>query len=168
MLEGTTPVPKKICKHKDLFDSERGGMLGMEWAGTFVFSLIMCLSNVAGIGGGGVAIPLAQLFFYLELKKAIAVSSFAIMISTMARFFWNFNERHPEKENVASIDYGLTNVMMPLTMVGSLIGSYILISFPELIITIILTVLLLILFCESSRKFVDMYKKESEQLAAKD
>ena len=98
ILLGVSSVPKKICQHKTLFDSERGGMLGMEWAGTFVFALIMCLSNVAGIGGGGVAIPLAQLFFFLELKKAIAVSSFAIMVSSLSRFFWNFNERHPEKE----------------------------------------------------------------------
>ena len=158
----------KICQHKTLFDSERGGMLGIEWAGTFVFALIMCLSNVAGIGGGGVAIPLAQLFFFLELKKAIAVSSFAIMVSSLSRFFWNFNERHPEKEQSSSIDYGLTNVMMPLTMVGSLIGSYILITFPELIITIILTVLLLILFCESTRKFFEMYKKESAEQEAKE
>ena len=58
--------------------------------------------------------------------------------------------------------------MMPLTMVGSLIGSYILITFPELIITIILTVLLLILFCESTRKFFEMYKKESAEQEAKE
>lgn len=124
----------------------------MEWGGTFIFALVMCLSNVAGIGGGGVAIPLLQIFFYLELKKAIPISSFAIMISTLARFIWNFNESHPEKKST-SIDYGLTNVMMPLTLVGSLSGSYILITFPELIITIILTVLLLVLFIESTRKF---------------
>lgn len=167
LLADTTPAKIQTCQHKALFDSKRGGMLGMEWAGTFVFSLIMMLSNVAGIGGGGVAIPLAQLFFYLDLKSAIAVSSFSIMISTLARFFWNFNERHPEKD-VTSIDYGLTNVMMPLTMVGSLIGSYILIAFPELIITIILTVLLFVLTIESGRKFVDIYRKESEALAAKE
>lgn len=143
-------------------------MLPMEWIGSFVFSLVMCLSNVAGIGGGGVAIPLAQYFFYLELKRAIAISSFSIMVSTLGRFFWNFKERHPEKKKVCSIDYGLTNVMMPLTMVGSLSGSYILLSFPELVITIILTVLLLVLALESTRKFFVVYKKESEEQEAKE
>ena len=72
----------------------------------------MCLSNVAGIGGGGVAIPLAMYFFNLSTKPAIAISSFSIMISTLARFFYNFNERHPEKPNCACIDYNMTNVMM--------------------------------------------------------
>jgi uncharacterized membrane protein YfcA len=84
----------------------------------------MLLSNVAGVGGGGVAIPLAMYFFNLSMKPAIAVSSFSIMASTVCRFFFNFGERHPEKDGCVSIDYGMTNVMMPLTLIGSMIGAY--------------------------------------------
>jgi uncharacterized membrane protein YfcA len=138
-----------------------------EWVGTFVFSLIMCLSNVAGIGGGGVAIPLAMYFFNLSTKPAIAISSFAIMISTLARFFYNFNERHPEKPNSACIDYNMTNVMMPLTMMGSLIGAFFYLLFPDLVITIILTLLLIVLTMESGRKFVEIYKKENLEMQKK-
>jgi uncharacterized membrane protein YfcA len=120
-------------------------MMPKEWVGTFVFSFIMCLSNVAGIGGGGVAIPLAMYFFNLSTKPAIAISSFAIMLSTLARFFYNFNERHPEKPNCSSIDYNMTNVMMPLTMMGSLVGAFFYLVMPGLVITIILTFLLIAL-----------------------
>lgn len=119
----------KECVHKPAFP-----LAPKEWVGTFVFSLIMCLSNVAGIGGGGVAIPLAMYFFNLSMKPAIAISSFSIMISTLARFFYNFNERHPEKKECACIDYGMTNVMMPLTLLGSLIGAYFYVAFPDLIL----------------------------------
>ena len=56
------------------------------------------------------------------------------MITTLARFFFNFNERHPEKPNCTSIDYGMTNVMMPLTLVGAMIGAYVYISFPSVIL----------------------------------
>jgi uncharacterized membrane protein YfcA len=125
-----------------------------EWVGTIVFSFIMCLSNVAGIGGGGVAIPLAMYFFNLSTKPAIAISSFAIMVSTLARFFYNFNERHPEKITCCAIDYNMTNVMMPLTMMGSLIGAFFYLLFPDLVITIILTVLLIVLSYESAKKFL--------------
>ena len=135
-----------------------------EWVGTFVFSLIMCLSNVAGIGGGGVAIPLAMYFFNLSTKPAIAISSFSIMISTLARFFYNFNERHPEKKDACCIDYNMTNVMMPLTMIGSLIGAFFYLLFPDLYITIILTILLCVLSLESGRKFASLYKKETEEM----
>jgi len=145
-----------VCKHKPLFP-----MTNQEVAGSFVFALVMLLSNVGGIGGGGVAIPLVMVFFNFSMKPAIAISSFSIMCSTLARFFFNFGERHPEKPNSTSIDYGMTNVMMPLTMVGSLVGAYVYVAFPDLVLQIILTLLLFILMMESGRKFIQTYRKES-------
>ena len=132
-----------------------------EIVGSFVFALIMLLSNVGGIGGGGVAIPLVMVFFNFTMKPAIAISSFSIMCATLARFFFNFNERHPEK-NTTSIDYGMTNVMMPLILIGSLTGAYVYVAFPDIVLQIILTILLFILMAESGRKFIETYKKESE------
>ena len=120
----------------------------------------MLLSNVAGIGGGGVAIPLAMYFFSLSMKPAIAISSFAILCSTLARFLYNFNERHPEKPNCTSIDYGMTTVMMPLTLIGSLLGAYVYMSFPDLILLIILTLLLALLTIESGKKYYQMKLNE--------
>ena len=131
-----------------------------EWIGTFVFAAFMLLANVGGIGGGGVAIPLAMTFFNLSMKPAVAISGFSIMCSTLARFAFNFNERHPDKKNCCSIDYGLTIVMMPLNLIGSLIGALFLVVFPDLILMIILTLLLLVLSLECARKFVEMRKKE--------
>lgn len=150
----------KVCVHKPLFP-----MTGQEIGGSFVFALVMLLSNVGGIGGGGVAIPLVMVFFNFSMKPAIAISSFSIMCATLARFFFNFNERHPEKPGCCSIDYGMTNVMMPLTMVGSLVGAYVYVAFPDLVLQIILTLLLFILMMESGRKFVQTYKKESAAFA---
>jgi len=130
--------------------------------GSFVFSFIMMLSTVGGIGGGGVAIPLAMYFFQLSMKPAIAVSSFSIMMTTICRWLFNFNQRHPEKKNCVCIDYGLANVMMPLTLLGSMTGAYIYASFPDLYLQIILTVLMLVLFITSLNKAITIYKKESE------
>jgi len=80
----------------------------------------MLLSNVGGIGGGGIAIPMVQIFFgFDDIKKAIAISSFSIFVSTLTRFFYNINEVHPDKENMKSLDYGLASVMMPLTLIGT-------------------------------------------------
>jgi uncharacterized membrane protein YfcA len=134
--------------HKDLFPLEP-----KEWVGTFVFAAFMLLANVGGIGGGGVAIPLAMTFFNLSMKPAVAISSFSIMCSTLARFFFNFAEQHPDKEGMISIDYGLTIVMMPLNLIGSLIGALFLVMLPDLILMIILTLLLLVLAIECARKY---------------
>lgn len=53
--------------------------------------------------------------------------------------------------------------MMPLTMLGSLIGAFFYLLFPELWITIILTLLLFVLSFESGKKFTQMYAKEKKQ-----
>jgi len=134
-----------------------------EWVGTIVFAAFMLLANVGGIGGGGVAIPLAMTFFNLSMKPAVAISSFSIMMSTLARFIFNFDERHPEKPDMISIDYGLTIVMMPLNLIGSLIGALFLVMFPDLILMVILTLLLLVLAIECARKYKVMSAAEDER-----
>ena len=149
------PEGEKTCQHKNLFP-----LHPKEWVGTIVFAAFMLLANVGGIGGGGVAIPLAMTFFNLSMKPAVAISSFSIMMSTLARFVFNFNERHPDKKHCCSIDYGLTIVMMPLNLIGSMIGALFLVTFPDLILIIILTLLLLLLALECARKFIVMRKAE--------
>jgi len=66
-----------------------------------------------------------------------------------------------------SIDYGLTIVMMPLNLIGSLIGALFLVMFPDLILMVILTLLLLVLAIECSRKYVVMKAEEDEKFRIK-
>lgn len=106
----------------------------MEWLGVFIFSAFMGLSNIAGVGGGGVAIPLIMAFFYFETKAAIALSSFSIFVSTICRWLYNFNQAHPDKPDVIVIDYNLTVIMIPTTLAGSQIGAFILVTFPAIVI----------------------------------
>jgi len=42
-----------VCVHKPLWP-----LKPIEWLGSVLFGLIMLLSNVGGIGGGGIAIPM--------------------------------------------------------------------------------------------------------------
>lgn len=153
-----TETAQMYCKHKDLWP-----LNAMEWTGTFVFAFVMLLSSIGGIGGGGVAIPLIMYFFNLSFKPSIAISSFSIFMSTVARFIYNFKERHPEKPGCTSIDYGMTNVMMPLTLIGSLIGAFFYKAFPDLILLIFLTLLLAFLSSGSATKFIQMRAKEIEK-----
>lgn len=146
----------KFCYHKPMFPTT-----GLEIAGVIVFSFIKAASNVAGIGGGGITIPIVMQFFYFTTKPAIAISSFAILVGSFARFAVNWREMHPEKPKVVSIDYGMTMVMMPTTLAGAQIGSFILITFPSLAIQIMLTVMLIFLTYKSAVKGVQIYRKET-------
>ena len=124
----------------------------------------MLLSNVGGIGGGGIAIPMVQIFFgWADIKEDIAISSFSIFISTFTRFFFNFNERHPEKKGTTAIDYGLSNVMMPLTLVGTQVGAFLYLVLPTVAINVVLTLLLIYLWVKSTISAINIYKKEKEK-----
>ena len=133
----------------------------MEIGGLIVFSAIKALSNIAGIGGGGVSIPIIMAMFYFTSKPAIAISSFAIFVTTLVRFVTNFKERHPDKDNVVIIDYDLVSIMMPTTLAGAQIGALVLVVTPDLFIQILLTVVLALLTVQSGCKAVEITKKEN-------
>ena len=110
-----------------------------------MFVIFKGLSVVAGIGGGTITIPLLMYFFGLSLKPATAISSFSILIATISKFISSYNEKNPDKPDTCSIDYGITTIMMPVTLLGSFIGAYIYVSFPDIILEIAITLILLIL-----------------------
>jgi len=125
----------------------------------------MALCNIAGIGGGGIANPMLQLFFLFSTKSAVAVSSFTILACSLLRLGYNWRDRHPEKKNNTMVDYSLATIMMPTTLCGSQIGTYVLLASPPILIDIMLTLLLFLLGLQSARKGVQLHKKENAAFA---
>ena len=118
-----------LCDHKKLFPPT-----GLEVGGWFVFAFVKAISNVAGIGGGSVSVPIIMAMFLFDTKKSVAISSFAIFVTSLTAFMLNFKKRHPEKPGVVIIDYPLVTIMMPLVLAGSQVGGLILVLFPALAI----------------------------------
>lgn len=90
-----------------------------ECIGLALFAFVMALCNIAGIGGGGVAVPLIMAFFKFDTKAAVALSSFTILMGSITRFIYNYRDKNPDKPNVVLIDYSLAVIMMPTTLAGS-------------------------------------------------
>ena len=112
----------------------------------------MALCNIAGIGGGGGAVPIIMGFFKFDTKQAVALSSFTILCGSVLRFCYNFKDKHPEKPDVVLVDYSLAVIMMPTTLAGSQLGSMVLNTFPAILIQIILFHLLIFLTYQSYKK----------------
>ena len=87
-----TASKEKYCGHKGVFPIET-----REYYGLVAFAAFMALANLAGVGGGGVAIPMIMIFFKFETKEAVACSTFTILWCSLARFFLNYKGKHPEK-----------------------------------------------------------------------
>ncbi|CDW86733.1 UNKNOWN [Stylonychia lemnae] len=120
------------------------------------------LCTIGGIGGGGAVVPLLMSFFKFETKEAIAISGFSIFVCSLTRFIFNFKQKHPQKDVVA-IDYGLASVMFPSVIFGSFIGVMINVIFPSLYLQILLTLLLIFLTYDCTKKAIVIFKKENRQ-----
>jgi uncharacterized membrane protein YfcA len=97
-------------------------MEAMEFVGVIILSFVMGLSTIAGIGGGGVVIPLLILFMKFDTRQSVALSQSTIFFCSIARFFFTLKEKHPLK-NTVIIDYSIATVMLPTVLVGSMIGG---------------------------------------------
>lgn len=106
------------CVHKKLYP-----MKTIEIYGIIVMTIMIMMAVIAGIGGGGIMVPLLMIFFNMQTKEAAAVSGFTIWFGSIIRYSTNFNQRHPDKDAVA-IDYGLSNLMLPTVLVGSVSGVF--------------------------------------------
>ena len=93
----------------------------------------MTLAVMSGIGGGGIIVSLLMVFYKLDTKAAIAVSGFTILIGSIARYFITINKRHPHKDATV-IDYAISNILLPTVLIGSLVGVFLNIILPALIL----------------------------------
>jgi len=62
------------------------------------------------------------------------------------------------------IDYGIATLMMPTSLIGSFIGAIFNVSFPSLVINIMLTVAMILIAIYSFYKTYKMCKQESEAI----
>ena len=135
-------------------------MQNIEIVGTIVLTVLMALAVMSGIGGGGIIVPLLMVFYELDTKEAIAVSGFTILTGSLCRYFITMTSRHPDKD-ATCIEYGLSNIMLPTVLVGSVCGVFFNMLFPALVLQLCLTVLLLFLSIQSGFKARAIYKKET-------
>jgi len=100
----------------------------------------------------------------------VAVSSFTILWCSLVRYIYNWKDKKPDNEDPnkksdqTMVDYSLATIMMPTTLAGSQIGTYVLHSFPPILINGMLTLVLFLLGLQSAKKGWQLTKKENEAL----
>ena len=118
----------KRCLHKKIFPLHKS-----EVGGTLVLMILMTLAVISGIGGGGIIVSLLMEFYKLRTKEAMAVSGFATFLGALVRYALVLKKSHPEKEGPL-IDYSITNLMLPTVLLGSILGVFVNITFPSLVL----------------------------------
>ena len=70
-----------VCKHKDAFP-----LMEQELWGLIMVAFVLFYTNLAGLSGGGVLVPVGMFFFRQDAKTAIALSNISICLASGIRF----------------------------------------------------------------------------------
>ena len=120
-----------LCAHKALFP-----MLASEFFGLFVVTALLIFTNIGGLGGGGILIPVMLGGLYqFDTRNAVSLSNASIAVATLARYFVNLHVKHPLKNGTGTqTDYNITILMLPGIIIGASLGSIVNLSLPGPII----------------------------------
>ncbi|KAF0714788.1 Aste57867_3694 [Aphanomyces stellatus] len=126
------------CMEKNLFDP----FTSLDSWSSFLGFLCTALGSAAGTGGGGLLVPMFILAFGLGPKHAIPMSKATIFGGAIATFVMNFRKKHPYQPRRPLIDYTLSAMMEPPTLIGTIFGVMANATFPSWLILLLLLSLL--------------------------
>jgi len=143
---------------------EAGGevVLGENWAidiavGLVAF-IIAAVSLAAGVGGGGLFVPLLLAFYNFDTREATALSQAMLCGGALAAFFYNIVQVHPLNPARHLIDFELALLITPALLAGAQVGTIVHDCIPNVAIIVLLTATLL----DSARKSVNCAVKSGQ------
>ena len=127
-----------VCQHKELWPIttyEAFAYLG----------IFFCtgLFQSAGIGGGELFVSYMLVVFRFDTRSAIFLTYAIILGGSIGRFIKISRDKFGETGKPA-IDYNLSILIIPMLLVGTLIGTYLKNIFPEIGLLMLLAVLLIL------------------------
>ena len=111
--------------------------------------------------------PLFIVLFGFSVHQAVPISNLNILAGAVVRIIINWKQQHPEKENKLAVDYDLVIFLLPMILLGTMIGVMLNIVLPSVIIIAGLTLVLVYLDYMCITKGMKLYKKENEEKAKK-
>lgn len=139
----------------------------MNIIGMIVTMIAVMIAAGGGIGGGGVLVPTYIFILGFEPKIAIPLSTITILGSSLTNLLLNFSKRHPLADRPL-IDWDMMLVMEPLTIAGTVLGSFINVLCPPWLLCVLLVVLLTLTTLKTLRKGIKMYHDETAMRGACD
>ena len=139
------------CKHKSVFP-----LSVIEIVGLMGIMIGSALSNAGGVGGGGLLIPLLMIVLNFYTHEAIPISKLMIFSGAITSFFLGFRQSHPLRNSI-TIDYNIPFLLVPMLLLGTMVGVTLNKVTPPVIILICLTVVLTINTYKTMKKYFLSY-----------
>lgn len=123
----------------------------------------LILSAGAGIGGGGILLPVFILIFKFPIKHAIPLTAVTVLGGAVANNVLNARKTHPKHPNRPAIDWDLIIQLEPMTIAGALIGAGLNNVLPDTVLVVMLFLLLTTTAYKTLQKASQLHAQESEE-----
>ncbi len=143
--------------HKKLFPTSI-----TEVTGFILILLTSALSNAGGVGGGGLVIPILLLMFKFYTHEAIPISKLTIFTGALTSFLLGFKQIHPYRKAI-TIDYNIPYLIVPMLLLGTMVGISLNKVMPPFIILVALTLVLVLNTIKTLSKARSLQVKENQE-----
>jgi len=117
------------------------------------------MANAGGTGGAGIMIVIIITIFSFEVHMALPLSVSTVFGGCIASIFVKFWHRHPHRDRPV-IDWWLSMQFLPLMLFGTIIGVFFNIIFPEWLLLVLLTALMIYLSILAAKKSKQIWQAE--------
>lgn len=133
------------------------------WVSSFLCILLGALATSAGIGGGGLFVPLYAFVLGTGVKYGVPVSKATIFGGSLGKYLSTAFTKHPSA-NRPIVNYNLVAMMQSWELLGTIFGVFFNVLFPELVIVILLVLVLGFSAYKTLKKGIQQFKKESNAM----
>jgi hypothetical protein len=126
------------CVHEALFPF-KGSLTLTDVVGFVLVILGAGIANSGGIGGGVMFTPVFIFLFGYTFQASIPLAKATIFAGSLANLFIIIRKPHPKKAGEYLVDYGLSSVIIPIVLPGTVTGVILNKTLPPILVLVIMT-----------------------------
>ena len=125
-----------------------------------IFSIILT-SSMSGLSGGYMTVLILYLIFKFESRKTLGYAAFFNFISSSVNFSYYYFRKNPVKKYKTLVDYEMVLIMIPLSIIGVMIGDIVYVVFPMFVVAAIIAIVWTTFAIDIFIRAVKMYRMEN-------
>lgn len=128
---------------------------------TLFFGVLICSS--AGVGGGGINVPILLLIFGYGFTTSVNYSYYMVLGNEIAQFIINLQQPHPFKRHAPLVNWELVTILSPAQLMGSNLGGILAKLFPDSVLYILAFIVISFALGVSFKKGLHRYHEETKR-----
>lgn len=150
---------KLECEHRPLYPLSMKSPY-LDSLGYLLVSIVSALSNAGGVGGGGILMSIFMVIYGYSIQDMIPLSSATMLSGAVINMFMTMTKPHHINKDEFLIDYGLSSIVIPLLLAGTVIGVILAKSIPTLLTIVLLTFYFIWALISVFKKTMKLSKEE--------